>query len=138
MENKGNIVMEKVELDVYNARYTQTMQESDFKFNAPHQFAVIPKNDPKILEEGATEPLQIIKFQEGPIKESGVNGVMNEDLLAMVITRLQHFQKSEFACRENAVALTKLEEAMMWLDKRTTSREKKGIEGTHQVKPNSK
>lgn len=132
MENEGNIVMDKVDVDTYRPRYTQTMQERGFTFNAPHQFAVIPKNDPKISKEGTTEPLQIVKFQEGPIKESGVNGVMNEDLLAMVIARLKYFQESEFACRENAVALTKLEEAMMWLEKRTTARERKGIEGTHQ------
>jgi predicted deacetylase len=58
---------------------------------------------------------------------------MNEDLIAMVITRLEHFQKSEFACRENALAITKLEEAMLWLRKRTMGREQRGVEGTNQV-----
>jgi len=58
---------------------------------------------------------------------------MNEDLICMVIDRLEHFQNSEFACRENALAITKLEEALLWLRKRTMSREQRGVEGTHIV-----
>ena len=52
---------------------------------------------------------------------------MNEDLIAMVIDRLQSFQESEYKCRENAVAITKLEEALMWLRKRTQDREDRGV-----------
>jgi len=58
---------------------------------------------------------------------------MNEDLIAMVIDRLQSFQESEYKCRESAVAITKLEEALMWLRKRTQDREDLGVEGTHTV-----
>lgn len=71
-----------------------------------------------------------VSFQNGPIKENGVNGCHQEDLLAIVIDRLQGFQAGEYACRENAIALTKLEEAMMWLNKRTTDRQNRGVEGT--------
>ena len=74
-----------------------------------------------------------IHFQEGPIKENGVNGVNNEDLIAMVICRLDHFQESEFACYENDLAIMKLEEALLWLRKRTMGREKRQVEGTHEV-----
>ena len=74
-----------------------------------------------------------INFQNGPIKEAGVNGVMNEDLISIVIDRMRSFQSSEYACRENALALTKLEEALMWLEKRTADRELRGVEGTHIV-----
>ena len=54
------------------------------------------------------------------------------DLLAMVLCRLEHFQKSEFSCRENAVAITKIEEALMWLRKRTDDREARGVLGSYQ------
>ena len=54
-----------------------------------------------------------------------------EVLIALVITRLEHSQKSEFSCRENAVAITQLEEALLWLRKRTMGRERRGVEGTH-------
>lgn len=72
-----------------------------------------------------------VKFQDGPIKEFGINGCHNEDLIAIVIDRLQSFQKGDFSCRENAIAITKLEEALLWLNKRTTDRIKRGVEGTN-------
>lgn len=73
-----------------------------------------------------------VSFQDGPIKESGVNGVTHESLLAIVEHRLQGFQAGEYACRENAIALTKIQEAMMWLQKRTRDRQLRGVEGTHE------
>ena len=120
--------MKKLEHDLLTSKYTEVWHEEpkEMNYNAPHHFQVRPSGD-------SLEILGEVDFQEGPIKECGVNGVMNEDLIAMVITRLEHFQKSQFACRENALAITKLEEALLWLRKRTMGREKKGIEGTHKV-----
>jgi hypothetical protein len=74
----------------------------------------------------------LIRFQNGPIAEEGLNGVTQEALLAIVIDRLQSFQKGPFACRENALALTKVEEAMHWLQHRTLDRMRRGVEGTNQ------
>lgn len=71
-----------------------------------------------------------IHFQNGPIKEFGVNGITQEALLAIVIDRLRSFQGGPFSCRENAIALTKIEEALMWLQRRTVARIKRGVEGT--------
>lgn len=73
---------------------------------------------------------EFISFQNGPIKEAGVNGISQEALLAVVIDRLRCFQKGEYACRDNAVALTKCEEALMWLQRRTRERMARGVEGT--------
>jgi hypothetical protein len=73
----------------------------------------------------------LVLFQNGPIKESGVNGVTQEALLAIVIDRLRSFQTGPFSCRENAIALTHCEEALMWLQRRTIARIKRGVEGTH-------
>lgn len=73
-----------------------------------------------------------IQFQNGPIQEFGVNGISGEALLAIVEDRLLGFQSGPFACRENAVALTKIQEAMMWLQKRTLDRMRRGVEGTNQ------
>ena len=71
-----------------------------------------------------------IRFQNGPIKENGVNGCQNEDLIIVVIDRLRGAQQGDFACRENALAITKLEEALLWLNYRTNSRVHRGVEGT--------
>ena len=70
-----------------------------------------------------------IRFQNGPIKEAGVNGVTHEALAAILIDRLQSFQAGPFACRENAVALEKFDEALMWLQKRTRDRIARNVEG---------
>jgi len=73
-----------------------------------------------------------VSFQNGPIKDFGINGCHQEDLLAIVIDRLHFFQAGTFSCRENALALTKLEEAMHWLNHRTTDRQAHGVEGANQ------
>jgi hypothetical protein len=73
-----------------------------------------------------------IDFQNGPIKEAGVNGLTQEALLTVVIDRLRSFQKGPFFGRENAIALTHLEDALMWLQRRTVERIKRGVEGTLQ------
>lgn len=70
-----------------------------------------------------------ISFQNGPIAEKGVNGITQEVLLAIVIDRLKSFQNGPFACRENALALTKIEEAQHWLHHRTLERMSRGVEG---------
>lgn len=91
--------------------------------NACHQYAI----------KYATldgQKADFISFQNGPISEFGVNGISNEALLAIVEDRLKGFQSGEYACRENAIALTKIQEAMMWLQKRTRDRIARGVEGT--------
>ena len=71
-----------------------------------------------------------INFQNGPIGEAGVNGISNEALLAIVEDRLLGFQSAVYACRENEIALTKLQECLMWLHARTRDRLVRGVEGT--------
>lgn len=120
--------MQELKHDLLTTKYTRVYHEDEeeMKFNAPHHFEVATATNPELV-------LAKIDFQEGPIKECGVNGVCNEDLIVMVLRRLDHFQTSEFNCRENALAITKLEEALLWLRKRTMGREQRGIEGTHIV-----
>lgn len=74
----------------------------------------------------------VILFQNGTLLENGVNGVTIEALLAVIIDRLRSFQSGPFACRENAIALTKAEELLHWLQQRTIDRLRRGVEGTHQ------
>lgn len=74
----------------------------------------------------------IVLFQNGPIKAAGVNGITQEALAAIVIDRLRSFQEGPFRCRENAIALTHFEEGLMWLQRRTIERLKRGVEGTNQ------
>ena len=120
--------------DLLTTKYTKVLEEADYKYNAPHTFNVIKAQEETSEEHnGENLVLSEIHFQEGPIKECGVNGVTNEDLLVMVVRRLEGFQNSEFKCRENACAITKIEEALLWLRKRTMGRENRGVEGTNEV-----
>jgi hypothetical protein len=76
--------------------------------------------------------LQEIKFQKGPIQESGVNGIQNEDLLGVVIDRLIGFQTGDYECRENEVALHACIDACAALQLRTAKRKSRGVEGKSQ------
>lgn len=73
----------------------------------------------------------VISFQNGPIKEFGVNGVTQEALLAIVIDRLQCFQVGPFASADNEEALKHFEAGIFFLQKRTRDRVTRGVEGTN-------
>ena len=75
------------------------------------------------------EPIAVLRFQKGAPKEVGFNGISDEALLAIVIDRLRGFQSGPFSCRENALAFTKMEEALHWLNARTRDRMARGVEG---------
>jgi hypothetical protein len=101
--------------------------------NACHQYGIYWTelvDDEKTAHNGVE-----LGFQNGPISVdgNGVNGVTHEALIAILIDRLQGFQSGPYACRENALALTKLEEAAHWLAHRTRARMARGVEGSHTV-----
>lgn len=73
-----------------------------------------------------------IDFQNGPIAEHGVNGLTQEVLLAIVIDRLEAFQRGPFACKDNEDALGMIKGGLTCLLKRTQRRMEQGVEGTHQ------
>lgn len=76
-------------------------------------------------------PLCNIAFQKGPRDvEGSVEGVIDTDLLEIVRHRLQSFQNGEFSTRENAIALTHIEEALMWLNRRVEDRIERNVLGT--------
>lgn len=94
---------------------------------ARHIYAV--DNNSICVGDETPERYACISFQKGAIKENGINGCTNEDLLAVVVDRLKCFQDGDFKCRENAVALTHIETALLWLNKRTLDRKRRGVEG---------
>ena len=90
---------------------------------ACHLYAVVNKQTHEITS--------IITFQNGPINEvGGVNGSFNEDLLTIVHDRLDHFSKGNYATRENALAKTDVESALLRLHQRTLDRERREVINT--------
>lgn len=81
------------------------------------------------IVDGPTSCLGTVRFQNGPIAENGINGITQEALLAIVADRLRSFQLGPFPSKENAVALTHVETALLWLHKRTLDRVRRGVEG---------
>lgn len=73
-----------------------------------------------------------INFQNGPIKEAGVNGLTHEVLLAIIADRLESFQSGPYACTANAQALDAVNQAQEALQSRTRERMARGVEGTHE------
>ena len=71
-----------------------------------------------------------LNFQHGTVAEAGINGVTNETLLAALIHRTKVLN-AKFPCRQNSIAITKMEEALMWFENRTAERQKRGVEGQH-------
>lgn len=89
-------------------------------------------NFQKISEAGQT--IQFIHkaptSDDPTILETIDDGTTNEEVLEMLIDRLK-FLQAKFPCRENAIVITKLEESLMWLNKRTADRIARDVEGKH-------
>ena len=71
-------------------------------------------------------------IQDGPIKENGVNGCQLTTLIAAAKIMIEGLNK-KFPCRENAMTITKLEEALMWQKKRTNDRIARNVEGISKI-----
>jgi hypothetical protein len=115
-----------------NDKLTITVTDAPGAGGANHRYEV-SGFDTKTNASMAGNPITgiTVLFQNGPINEVGINGLTQEVLLAIVADRLRSFQAGQFACRENALALTKIEEAQHWLQQRTLARMRRGVEGTH-------
>jgi hypothetical protein len=126
---KGELKMR--ELNIGTKKHTKVVcLDEKGAGNACHQYEVQRANPESATEENWQTVLTNVRFQNGPIQENGVNGCHDEDLIAIVIDRLEGFQSGDYRCRENAVAIIKLEGALLWLRKRTMDREARGVEGT--------
>lgn len=119
-----------------NDKLAITVEDEPGQGGACHRYVArgfsLAGNPSSREEDDFTGTLPII-FQNGPIAEVGVNGLTHEALLAILEDRLEHFQKGPYACRENALALTNIQQAQMWLQKRTRDRMARNVEGTHVI-----
>ena len=76
---------------------------------------------------------QAVDFYEmGENGECSQPGTTLEEMLRVSIQRLMYLN-GKFPCRENSLAITKMEEALHWLNHRTADRVNRGVEGKHQA-----
>lgn len=78
-------------------------------------------------------PVAQIQFQHGPREEDGSkHGCTEASLLAILIDRMEAFQAGPYACHENDMVKTKLQEALFWTRYRVDERAKRGVLGRNQ------
>lgn len=89
----------------------------------------------KCLEEGhvyklnnyQTSQAQEVTFMKRTNGELIHDGTTNEEVLEMLIERMKYLN-AKYHCRENGIVITKLEESLMWLNKRTELRIAQDVE----------
>lgn len=67
-------------------------------------------------------------LQNGPIGKVGVNGCQVDTVIEAAKAIIEGLNK-KFPCRENAMVITKLDEALLWLDARKKDRGLRKVEG---------
>ena len=76
-----------------------------------------------------------INWQDGVVnRQAGdrPNGAFVEDVLEVCKRRIQHYQKSAFACEENAIAWKFIEDAIVALTARRRDRVSRGVQGKNE------
>ena len=80
---------------------------------------------------GYMRSIAYVQFQLGPRGvEGSTTGCTTAALIAILLDHLEGFQAGDYRCRENALAITKLEEAVHWIKHRADARAKRGVLGT--------
>jgi len=99
----------------------------------------------KIIREGHLYELEMFEDKSGRYDQSlqfiekipsGKNnelvteydGTTNEEVLKVLINRMEYLQ-DKFPCEENMFTISCLYEALRWLNKRTSDRLKRNVEG---------
>lgn len=104
---------------------------------AAHVYTIV-KSGSAVIDERSGDPLAspsdillFLRFQEGPRKDpAALHGITDQDLLEVVRDRLRGFQSGDMRTRETACALTHIEEALLWLNKRIEDRIERNVLGT--------
>ena len=82
-----------------------TIRGDNYELGQFHRFRITPPSD---LDHVFAE----INFQKGPIKEYGINGCLEEDLIYIVLCRLIKLQDSRFKLDKVDEIIPKLEEVL--------------------------
>ena len=89
----------------------------------------------KVTNEGIEDGVGAeIKFCKGSKADESIfrqEGVFTETLIQTAKEYLETVNVGELASRETAMAITKLDEALMWLAKRAEDRKLRGVQGTY-------
>jgi|TARA_R100001530_G_scaffold135127_1_gene111568 hypothetical protein len=109
----------------YSEEVTTTKKSNEY---ALLQFK---KDYSNVDDKEGTQKFQTVVFYEMYNDKDGyANGTTIEEMLRVSIERLEDLN-GRFSCRENSIAITKMQEALLWLNERTRDREARDVEGKH-------
>jgi hypothetical protein len=126
-KNENSVKMYGVDIHMDHNGVTVThlnwadTEQGEMQLNNGHYYDVI-----------AGETVLPIHFQNGPVKENGVNGATSEALLAILIHRTKVLD-GNFPCDENKRAITYMENALALFEQRTKDRLSRGVEGQNKI-----
>ncbi len=84
------------------------------------------------IEDGEGATVTFCKGNKQDISALRQEGVFSETLLQTVKHYLETVNVGELASRETSTAITKIDEALMWLQKRADDRILREVQGTYQ------
>lgn len=120
---------EVVVMDDLREKYPERFTETGAMDHKWFEETIRPKNFIYVRNDKNSLAFTI---QNGPIKEAGVNGCQVDTIIETAKVIIEGLNK-KFPCRENAMVITKLDEALMWSLKRKMDREARNVEGTSQA-----
>lgn len=84
------------------------------------------------LQQAGTQEVKFCKGNKADESVPRQTGLFTETLLATCVKYLQENNVGELASRETSIAITKIEEGLLWLGKRAADRQARGVQGTYQ------
>lgn len=96
---------------------------------AVHRYEFLRRSDAD-TKQATRATVGFLQFQRGPRGVAGSTpGLLTVAVLAALIDHHKGFQGGPFPSRENALVITKLEEALHWLRARADERAARGVLG---------
>lgn len=71
-------------------------------------------------------------LQNGTVKNAGLNGCQVDTIIEAAAVMLRGLN-DKLPCEENRIAIEKLHESLMWLNRRRKNRTARGVEGTEKI-----
>lgn len=110
----------------------QNPKQIDVKIpGAAYEVPIYSVTNVGLVDAGKT----YIGFCKGNKEDEGIprrTGFFTETLIAVAKKYLEENNIGELSSRETSMAITKLDEALMWIQKRADDRKNRGVQGTYQ------
>lgn len=123
--NKYNVIV----MDELRDKYPELFNESGSMDYKIFEEKIRPNNFIYLRHDKNSISFTI---QDGPLSKNKVNGCQVDEIITIAKIMLEGLNK-KLPCRENSVAITKLDECLMWLEKRKKDRIKRDVEGTDEL-----